>query len=94
MNPTWTEDLKLYTPPINLRSDRTNIRTLTFRVLHQKSPKMNTGDASTQPNVETPASTIQSGDMVLLKIPNGDIRGVKIEQDSYACPSIAGFISG
>lgn len=33
--------------------------------------------------MENRESTIQSGDMVLLRIPNGDVRAVKIEKDQY-----------
>ncbi|KAG6813226.1 hypothetical protein H0H92_013113 [Tricholoma furcatifolium] len=37
---------------------------------------------STSPVLESRSSTVQSGDLVLLRIPNGDMRGVKIEKDS------------
>lgn len=30
--------------------------------------------------------TIQSGNNVLLRLPNGDIRGVKVDKDAYSDP--------
>jgi hypothetical protein len=33
--------------------------------------------------MENRESTIQSGDMVLLRLPNGDVRAVKVEKDQY-----------
>ena len=39
--------------------------------------------ASPQRDVDTRETTIQPGDMVLLRHPNGDVRGVKIDKDSY-----------
>ncbi|KAG7099670.1 hypothetical protein E1B28_001495 [Marasmius oreades] len=40
-----------------------------------------TMNASTS-TLETPPSTIQSGDYVLVRQPNGDVRGIKVERDS------------
>ncbi|KAF5385029.1 hypothetical protein D9615_001234 [Tricholomella constricta] len=42
---------------------------------------MTTQDASSS-TLESREATIQSGDLVLLRIPNGDVKGVKAEKDS------------
>ncbi|KAG6817920.1 hypothetical protein H0H87_012388 [Tephrocybe sp. NHM501043] len=43
---------------------------------------MSSSGVSASPMLESRASTIQSGNLVLLRIPNGDVKGVKIEKDS------------
>ncbi|KAG6907270.1 hypothetical protein DXG01_009644 [Tephrocybe rancida] len=43
---------------------------------------MSSSSILSSPVLESRESTIQSGDLVLLRIPNGDIKGVKIEKDS------------
>lgn len=44
-----------------------------------------TGASTSETHTGNKAATIQSGHTVLLKLPNGDIRSVKVEKDSYAC---------
>ncbi|KAJ8084520.1 tRNA (adenine(58)-N(1))-methyltransferase non-catalytic subunit trm6 [Marasmius tenuissimus] len=43
---------------------------------------MNNGEPSTSTSENTPPPTIQPGDYVLIRQPNGDVRSVKIERDS------------
>jgi len=35
-----------------------------------------------EPNFAARESTIQPGDMILLRLPNGDVRGIRIDKDS------------
>ncbi|KAF8078954.1 Gcd10p family-domain-containing protein [Lyophyllum atratum] len=43
---------------------------------------MSSHDAAPLPELESRECTIESGNLVLLRIPNGDVKGVKIEKDS------------
>ncbi|KAG6889975.1 hypothetical protein C0995_012935 [Termitomyces sp. Mi166 len=43
---------------------------------------MASSSTSPQPVLESRSPVIEAGDLVLLKIPNGDIKGVKVEKDS------------
>ena len=53
---------------------------------------MNTnGEPSTSTLERKPPPTIQSGDHVLIRQPNGDVRSVKIERDS--CVNFNGAIA-
>ena len=48
---------------------------------------MDVGEGPSQPNHASPSpreDTIQLGNTVLLKIPSGDIRTIKLESNSYA----------
>lgn len=47
-----------------------------------QSSEMNSHDISSRPGFDTREPMIQPGDMVLLRLPNGDVRGVKVEKDS------------
>ncbi|RDB29668.1 tRNA (adenine(58)-N(1))-methyltransferase non-catalytic subunit TRM6 [Hypsizygus marmoreus] len=59
--------------------------------LTSKPTIMDNHDGSPLPDHDTRAPNIQPGDMVLLKLPNGDIKGVKLEKDSTVSVGRLGY---
>lgn len=48
-----------------------------------QSSEMSYQVVSSQPDFDTRESTIQPRDVVLIRLPNGDVRGIKIDKDTY-----------